>query len=216
MPKKKQKSKSSKLPKKKLILLRKRIKKTRFAARRVSKKLSKLTLRTKLLFLLGILFLGISLFWNLNQTIQLTFFTPKVIPVQKTQAIPTELIIPRIFVNLPIEETAINNGAWQVSQNGASHLTISARPGEQGTIIMYGHNSTERLGPIRWLLKGDIIEIKNADNKTYSYKISETIKVSPSKMDIFTNKNKEVLIIYTCDGFADLERFVIIAKPVDK
>jgi LPXTG-site transpeptidase (sortase) family protein len=207
MPKKKRKSKiSSKLLKKKLLRVRKQTKST-------LKKLSKLSIRTKLLFLFGILFLGTSLVWNLNQTIQLTFFTPKVIPVKKTHAIPTQLIIPRIFLDLLIEETAINNGAWQVAQNGASHLTISARPGEDGPIIMYGHNTTERLGPIRWLSKGDIIEIKTADDKKYPYKISETIKVSPNKMDIFTNQNKEVLIIYTCDGFADLERFVVIAKP---
>lgn len=206
MPKKKT-SKSSNLLKKKIRRIQKK-------TRSNLKKLSKLSLRTKLLFLFGIIFLGTSLVWNLNQTIQLKFFTPKVIPIKKTHAIPTQLIIPRIFVDLPIEETAINNGVWQVGQTGASHLTISARPGEKGAIIMYGHNTTERLGPIRWVAKGDIIELKTADDKKYSYKISEILKVSPDRMDVLINQKNETLIIYTCDGFADLERFVVIAKPV--
>src|SRR5688572_23029778 len=115
------------------------------------KHFAKLSLRTKALLVFGFLFLSISLTWHLNQTIQLAFFTPRVVPVEKKFPIPTELNIPAVNVHLPIEETAINNGIWQVSQKGVSHLTISARPEENGTIIMYGHNTTERLGPIRWL-----------------------------------------------------------------
>lgn len=173
----------------------------------------KLSLKTKTLSLLGILFVAISLFWHLNQSIQLAFFTPKVVPIVKTHAIPTQLIIQKVDINLPIEETAINNGMWQIAENGASHLTISARPGEKGPIIIYGHNTNDRLGPIRWLSKGDSIEINTADKKSYTYIIRQTMTVSPNQMDIFTQQKGETLIIYTCDGFADLQRFVIIALP---
>ncbi|HEX8931906.1 MAG TPA: hypothetical protein VF810_02000, partial [Patescibacteria group bacterium] len=108
-------------------------------------KFTTLSMRTKALFIYGILFLGIALIWNLNQTIQLSFFTPHVIPVKKMYALPTELIITKVNLDLPIEETAINHGIWQIASN-VSHLTISARPGEQGPIIMYGHNTNDRLG----------------------------------------------------------------------
>lgn len=173
---------------------------------------SKLSLRTKALFLFGFLFICISLLWNLNQTIQLAFFTPHVTPIPKTHATPTQLIIQKIGTDLPIEETAITNGVWQVSEN-VSHLTTSARPGEKGPIIMYGHNTTDKLGPIRWLSKGDTIEIKTADGKTHDYIIDQTMTVAPNKMDVFTKRTGETLIIYTCDGFADLQRFVLIALP---
>lgn len=171
-----------------------------------------LSYRTKALFTFGILFISISLVWHFNQTIQLAFFTPKVIPVEKTHAIPTQLIIKKIHMDLPIEQTAITNGVWQVSEY-VSHLTTSARPGEEGPIILYGHNTTERLGPIRWLSKGDTIEIKTADNKMHMYTIDETMTVAPHRLDIFTKRAGETLIIYTCDGFADLQRFVLIAVP---
>lgn len=174
---------------------------------------SNVTMRTKVLFILGSLFLVTSVGWHVNQTIQLMFFTPKVTPVAKVYPIPTEITIPKVEINLPIEETAINRGVWQISEKGASHLTISARPGEKGAIIMYSHNTNERFGPIRWLSIGDNIEIKTADGKNHVYKITQTMTVSPNKMDIFTQQKGETLIIYTCDGFADLQRFVLIAKP---
>lgn len=172
-----------------------------------------MTTQTKLYFVLGSLFLVTSVGWHFNQTIQLMFFTPKVVPVQKIYAVPTEIKIPKVAIDLPIEQTAINNGTWQVSEKGASHLTISARPGEKGTIIMYSHNTNERFGPIRWLSKGDSIQIKSADGKTHTYKVTETMTIAPNKMDVLTQKRGEALLLYTCDGFADLQRFVLIATP---
>ncbi|MBI5122771.1 sortase [Candidatus Roizmanbacteria bacterium] len=198
MPKKKQKFKPP------IVILN--------SVQNLTKNFSKLSLQTKALFIFGLLFLGIPFFWNLNQSIQLAFFTPHVTPVKKTYAIPTQLIIKKVDIDLPIEETAITNGIWQIASN-VSHLTISARPGEQGPIIMYGHNTDDRLGPIRWLSVGEIVQIKTADNKTHNYKINQTLTVASNKMDILTQKKGETLIIYTCDGFADLQRFVLIAKP---
>ncbi len=176
-------------------------------------KMTGMTRRTKLFFVLGSLFLATSLLWYCNQTIQLAFFTPHVVSVEKKYPVPTQITISNVDINLPIEETAITNGVWQVSQKGTSHLALSARPGEEGPIILYDHNTNDKFGPIRWLSKGDSIDIKTADKKKHTYKVSQTIKVSPDKMDIFTQNRGETLILYTCDGFADLQRFVVIATP---
>jgi LPXTG-site transpeptidase (sortase) family protein len=210
MPKKRNSSKLlNKKPRKKVL------KSSHFFLSKVNiflKNFPKLSFRTRALFIFGTLFLSISLLWHFNQTIQLAFFTPHVVPVQKTHAVPTQLIIQKVHINLPIEQTTIQNGAWQVSEQ-VSHLTTSARPGEKGPIILYGHNTIEKLGPIRWLSKGDTIEVKTIDNKIHSYKIDQTMTVAPNRLDIFTKRAGEALIIYTCDGFADLQRFVLIALP---
>ena len=182
--------------------------------RRFSAKGDKFRITTsKILFIAGIFFLSASILWNLNQTIQLAFFTPKVTPVKNSYSIPTQITINKINLNLNIEETAINNGIWQIAQNGASHLTISARPGEKGPIIIYAHNTNDRFGPIRWLSVGETIKLTTKDGKTHNYKISQTMDVQPDKLSIFTNAKNETLILYTCDGFADLQRFVLLAKP---
>ena len=180
---------------------------------RARSSLARMTMRTKILFALGFLFVGISLFWHINQYIQLAYFTPKVVPVEKAHPIPTWISIPKVSVELPIEQETITRGVWGVSQKGASHLTISARPGEKGPIIMYSHNTNERFGPIRWLEKGDEIVLTTAESKTHKYKITQTMTVAPDKMEVLTQHKDETLILYTCDGFADLQRFVIIAIP---
>jgi LPXTG-site transpeptidase (sortase) family protein len=178
--------------------------------------LNSFSTQTKLLFLSGALLLLISLGWHLNQTVQLMFFPPSLKATEGRSTPypkPTQIIIPKVSIDLPVEQTAINKGVWQVSEKGASHLTVSARPGEKGTIIMYSHNTNERFGPIRWLSKGDMIQVKTADGKTHAYKITQTMTVAPNKMDIFTQNKGETLILYTCDGFADLQRFVLLAVP---
>jgi LPXTG-site transpeptidase (sortase) family protein len=183
---------------------RKRIKKTRFSPR---------------LFALGLISLGIvfilipSIFY-LNQSIQLAFFTPKVtsVNVARTLPKPTRIVIPKVRINLPIGETTVSRNIWGVYKEGASYLTLSARPGEGGPIIFYAHNTQDRFGPIRWLKTDDDIVIQTDDGKSHTYIIVQTLEVKPSEMEIF-NQTEETLILYTCTGFGDLQRFVVLAKP---
>lgn len=204
MPKKRKTKKSP-------ILL---VKKTSSSSLKKSpSKTKKISFKTKLLFLIGTILVVIPLFFSVNESVQLMFFTPVVVPVATTYPIPTRLSIPKINLQLPIEETTISRGIWTISPNGASHLALSARPGENGPIILYGHNTNDRFGPIRWLSSGDKIQIITKNNKTFSYTIIKTMDVSPTQLDVFTQQQGESLILYTCDGFADLERFVVIAKP---
>ena len=177
----------------------------------------KLELLMRALFVIGSLLVIIYFALRINQGIQLAFFTPQVTPIasrtEKTYAIPARLTISKVGIDLAIDEEAVSNTAWQISDKGASHLNISARPGEKGPIILYGHNTNDRFGPIRWLNKGDVIAITTTDGKKHTYRIGQTMKVKPDRIDIFTKEKGESLILYTCDGFADLERFVIIAQP---
>jgi LPXTG-site transpeptidase (sortase) family protein len=188
-----------------------------YVGARIQKESKKLDILMKVFFTAGFLFLAVFLALWINQEVQLAVFTPKVTPTKQIQAkkyaIPTQLMIPKVHIDLPIEETAIAKGIWEISENGASHLAISARPGETGTIIMYGHNTNNRLGPIRWLSKGEKIQLKAADGKTYIYVITHTMQVASDKVDILNQKG-ETLVLYTCDGFADLQRFVVIAKKL--
>jgi LPXTG-site transpeptidase (sortase) family protein len=175
------------------------------------------TFWVKILLIVGPLLIAISLGMFVNQTIQLSFFTPHIAetkkPTARHQPIPTGITIPKVGIDLPVEQTSIDHGVWQIADNGASHLDISANPGELGPIILFSHNTNQRFGPIRWLSKGDKVNIKTADGKIFTYNIIQTLTVQPDKTDVFTKYPGETLILYTCDGFADLERFIVIAKP---
>jgi len=175
------------------------------------KKKSPISIYTKLLLLSGVLIVAIPIFFYANETIQLAFFTPKVPIIAKKYSALKEIIIHDIHIDLPIKEEAIRNNAWGIADDGASHLNTSARPGESGPIILYGHNTSDRFGPIRWLTSGQNIIIKTSKGKAFSYIITKTEDVYSSEINLF-NVNKETLILYTCDGFADLQRFVVFAN----
>jgi len=167
-----------------------------------------------LLFIaIGIIFLLIPGIFYINKTIQLTYFTPPFSRVsQSTLPKPISLSIPQIRLSLPLETTYISHNTWGIAKNGASYLDNSARPGENGAIILYGHNTDDRFGPIRWLTKGDKITLVTSDKKVHNYVIEKTLEVSPDEVTVF-EQTSETLILYTCSGFADTKRFIVIAKP---
>lgn len=185
-------------------------------AKRKSHKSSQISvslfLKTKILLILGLILVIIPVLFYVNEDIQLRFFTPNVNIHKSAYPQAVKIVIPSVDLSLNIQETAINNGVWGVSRNAASHLNISANPGEAGTIILYGHNTTDLFGPIRWLNKGDKIEVKTKDNKTHVYKITDINEASPTDTKVLVSQKGETLILYTCSGFADLKRYIIIAK----
>lgn len=167
------------------------------------------------IFIIGALLLCIAIGYHIEQTINLTFYHQELAPTQvERTSRPVEIIIDKVNIDLPIIETNIANNTWQIADNGISHLSISSRPAENGTIILYGHNTNDRFGPILWLNAGEKITLVTADNKRYDYKILKTATVDPSDTKILTSEKGPTLILYTCTGFADLKRYVLIAKPL--
>lgn len=132
------------------------------------------------------------------------------------QANPTAIHIPSVGIHLPIEESDIVDGVWQVSQTGASHLQTSARPGQSSNIVIYGHNLLSLFGRVRDLNKGDIITLKTAYGSLFTYEVTETMTVQPNQIEVALPTDTETLTLFTCDGLADSIRFVIRAKPVVK
>ncbi|HET9946818.1 MAG TPA: sortase [Patescibacteria group bacterium] len=169
---------------------------------------------SKILFILGSICISIAVVYHVHQLIQLSFFNQKIIPVvaHRTSQ-PTDISIPNVDITLPVFETVIAQGVWQIADNGVSHLAESARPGENGTIIVYAHNTNDRFGPLLWVSTGQTITLTNKDKKQFHYTIKKIATVDPTDTKILSSQKGETLILYTCVGFADLKRLVIIAKP---
>ena len=167
-----------------------------------------------IVFLCGIMLLSISVAYHVEQLVNLSFYHQH-IPVTTHHQTPraVEIRIDKVDLDLPVLETVIANNTWEIADNGISHLSISSHPGEDGTIIIYGHNTNDRFGPIRWLSVGDTIVLTNTQNQTYTYAIQKIVTVDPNDTKILTSQKGETLILYTCTGFADLQRYVVIAKP---
>lgn len=176
-----------------------------------------ISLRTILLLSFGLLLLIIPICFYINESIQLAFFTPHVTKIVSTyRARPTHISIQAVHIDLPVFETALSGNTWEIANDGISHLAISARPGQKGPIILYGHNTNNRFGPIRWLTKGDKIALTTADGRIHGYQVDKTDDVDASQTSALVAVTGETLILYTCDGFADLKRFLVFATPFVK
>ncbi len=168
--------------------------------------------RSKLYFIVGFTLLCVYGLWKVNEITKYSFTYQPTAHASK-KGLPTFIAIKDNNIFLPIKETIIQNGVWEVSTDGASHLATSSRPGENGTIIIYGHNTLAEFGSIPYVSLGEPIIISASDGKTYTYIIKKTAVVDPTDVSILKNQQGETLILYTCYGFADLQRFVVVAKP---
>lgn len=168
-----------------------------------------------LIIIIGLLFITVSLAIKIHYAVNLTFtgYTPSSSVIRGTTQ-PVEIAIPSLNIKLPLSETVIKNGVWQISPLGASHLTSSAVPGEKGNIIIYAHNTNDRFGHIMDIKKGARIVVTSLDGKQHSYEVIKTATVSPDQIDLLLPTAFETLTVYTCTGFFDSKRFVVVSKPI--
>jgi LPXTG-site transpeptidase (sortase) family protein len=122
--------------------------------------------------------------------------------------------IPDIGINLPVTETTIHDGIWQIPDRTAAHLALSANPKNSGNIIIYGHNTWDIFGKIVNIKMNDRIKLITANDNTYFYTVTAKKIVSPSDISLVLPTKTETLTIYTCTGFLDSQRLVIQAKPI--
>lgn len=134
---------------------------------------------------------------------------------EKPKSLPIKIKIESLGIDLEVEEGAIKDGVWQISENNVSHLNISKVPGEGGNIVIYGHNKKNLFGPIRWIKVGDEIKVLNQEGKEFSYRVKEALTLTPDAIEYVYPKEEEILTLYTCTGAFDSKRFIVIAKPVN-
>ena len=140
---------------------------------------------------------------------------PEITSINKRSTVPTNIIISGVDINLPIEESHIVGGVWEISETGASFLSSSARPGEMGNIVIYGHNKKKLFGNlINKNLIGQLIQIRSEDGTFYEYKISNVKTVSPTNIEDVLPTETETLTLYTCTGILDSKRLIIKAYPL--
>lgn len=168
------------------------------------------------LLVVGPMLVSIGLFMLFYERTVLSFRrTPqKASLTTSRKPVPTRIVVDDLGINLPVAEGQIVSGIWEISDQGTSHLDISARPGEGGNIVIYGHNRKVIFGSLPFIWIGDIIKIVNSDGTTFRYKVVKKVTVNPDDLSYVVPQNEEVLTVYTCTGFLDTQRFVAQAKPI--
>lgn len=172
--------------------------------------------KNKVILSLGIAFMLVALAYKADQHMNAVILSKKAIinSCVENKSLPSTLIIPELDMSAQIEESSVVGSLWQISSQNVSHLNSSAVPGENGNVIIYGHNSKNQFSQLKLLKNGSYITLKTKENRSYTYIVQSKIIVFPSDTRLIKDTDKEALTIYTCDGLLDSLRLVIRAVPV--
>lgn len=128
---------------------------------------------------------------------------------------PQTLYIPKLNRVLNVSDGQYSGSRWVISPTGVSFLTTSATPGQKGNSVIYGHNLDSILGYLPQVQNGDKIYVVLSDGNIAAYQVTQTSTVDPTHVEILDQTADSRLTIYTCTGFLDTARFVVVAKQTN-
>lgn len=126
-------------------------------------------------------------------------------------AVPVGLSIQDIGIYSAIISAQKSGSNWETTDSGISYLSSSSIPGEIGNSILYGHNWKSILGNLYKARPGQRIEIVYSNNEKRSFIINTIQVVSPDQASVLKNTNDKRITLYTCTGFLDQKRLVVVA-----
>lgn len=169
-----------------------------------------------ILIFFGIISFTGFLFLRISQQSEKNLLSFSEVPALEAQfsedQFPSRIIIPSLKIDLPIFPAKAAETQWEISETGASYLLGSGIPGKESNVVIYAHNKRHLFGPIRWIKKEAEIKVTNKKGEEYLYKVVETKLVTPDKVTVLSATEDASLTLYTCTGFLDSQRWVVIAK----
>jgi LPXTG-site transpeptidase (sortase) family protein len=132
----------------------------------------------------------------------------------KRKELPKHIVIVSQKIDLNVVPATIQDGVWQVSRTDATYLSTSARPGEGGNVVIYGHNLTRIFGKLENMKNGDKISITTNDGSIHGYVVVKKFVVTPAQIEVVLPTDHEMLTLYTCTGLLDSRRLILQALPM--
>ncbi|HUZ77866.1 MAG TPA: class F sortase [Chloroflexota bacterium] len=145
-------------------------------------------------------------------------------------ALPSELLIPAIHVDAPVEHVGTTpDGAMDAPHawNDVAWFDLGYRPGEPGSAVIAGHldSTTDRavFWDLRLLKPGDNVRLKSEDGSQLTFQVagSEVYPYNQAPLQkIFGPAAQPMLNLVTCNGVFDRgsknynKRLVVYAKQV--
>ncbi len=129
----------------------------------------------------------------------------------EAKQLPAQVAIHDVNIDVPVYPATISNGQWPVIENGASYLSTSPLPGEKGNSVIYAHNWKNLFGNLVNTKPGEEVVITYKDGSKKTFVIEYTSTVSPNESTILAPSKDKRITLYTCTGFLDSKRFVVVA-----
>jgi sortase A len=118
--------------------------------------------------------------------------------------------IEAIGVNAPV----VQGDGWEELKRGVAQHIGSANPGQNGNMVLTGHNDIygEVFKDLDQLEEGDEIIIYSANN-SYTYVVTETQIVAPTKVDVMDPTSNATATLISCYPYrVDNKRIVVFAE----
>lgn len=136
---------------------------------------------------------------------------PALLSTKEPSQPPERIIILSQKINLPVVEAKVIDGYWELSETTASHGVGSANPGEIGNTVIFAHAREGLFLPLKDVKEDDEIVVLTKD-RWYRYEVKEIKDVDPNQTEVIAPTKDETLTLYTCSGFLDSKRRIVIAK----
>ncbi len=125
--------------------------------------------------------------------------------------IPKKIVIPDLSIDLNVKKANIVNGFWEVFEDSAAWGKGSGIPGEIGNQVIFAHARKGLFLPLQSIKVGTDIYILT-DSGWFQYEVNDIKEVYPSQTEVIEVTADETLTLYTCSGYADSKRLIVIAK----
>lgn len=174
-------------------------------------------LLARLLIIVGVSFLGLGIYLFLERSnpnrLAFTHYQYSAAEQQQINVnnLPVQLTIPDINVDVKVIPAKTQGNNWQITDKGASYLTSSPIPGQEGNSVMYAHNWGGLFQNLPRIKPGNTVVVTYADRTTKTFSIAYTLEVSPGDISVLSKSTDTRLTLYTCSGFLDAKRFVAVA-----
>lgn len=132
---------------------------------------------------------------------------------------PNRIVIPQLLVDLAVRKADVIDGYWEVFQDSAAWGVGSGFPGEAGNQVVFAHARKGLFLPLKNIKKGMRVYVFTGDDQersklSYAYEVSDIKEVLPSETEVIAPTDDETLTLYTCSGFNDTKRLIVVAKRV--
>lgn len=127
---------------------------------------------------------------------------------------PTRIVIEDLKIDAPIRSAQKDGKKWQTFTDAVSYLSTSPAPGEEGNSILYGHNWKNLLWDLKKAKVGQKITVKYIDGSEKSFITKYIQEVKPDQTSILDKSSDKRITLYTCSGFLDTKRFVVVATLI--
>ncbi len=147
-------------------------------------------------------------------------------PVKANPENPVRVVIPSIKLDVTVKNPTSTSVAVldEALLTGAVRYPTSAKLGEEGNTILFGHSSYlpvvnnqafKAFNEIQNLKKGDRITVHGSDT-TYVYAVKEVREADAEEDAIPLTKTGHTLTLATCDSFGKkTDRFIVVAELVE-